>query len=67
MPANCEGGTPGEKIKVKFISQGEEALFPQLQGKTYTGKSLLTKSIISLDAAVLLTRKRKAGILLDKV
>ena len=52
MSAIGEGGPPGEKIKVKSITQEEGALFPQLQGKTYTAKSLLTKSINSLNAAV---------------
>ena len=72
MPASGEGGTPGGKIKVKFVFQGEGALFPQLQGRTYTAKSLLTKSINALDTAAVafsqaLTKKRKACVFLDKV
>ena len=81
MPANEEGpspGTSGDKVKVKFIHRGEEqALLPMLQSNTYSAKSLLTKSIKALDAAVvafnnldketMLTKKRQAGILLEKV
>ena len=77
MAVNGEGGPPG--IKVKFIGERSEgALSPMLQGKTFSAKTSLTKSIKGLDARVaafnslgdeepLLTKQRKPRTLIEAV
>ena len=51
MAVNGVGRPSG--IEVKFIGERSEgALFPTLQGKTFSAKTSLTKSITGLDAAV---------------